>query len=74
MPLRAGMCFRNSSRASRPPAEAPMPMIGNAFCTPEGSDSGLAGTVGLFFRVFGPERFFTVGILDRVEGGEMRLA
>jgi hypothetical protein len=51
-----------------------MPTIGNALCALAGCGFGGTGTVGLFFRVFGPERFFTVGILDRVEGGEMCLA
>jgi hypothetical protein len=29
MPLRSGTFFRKSSSASRPPAEAPMPTMGN---------------------------------------------
>lgn len=32
MPLPAGTCRKNCSRASNPPAEAPMPTTGNETC------------------------------------------
>jgi hypothetical protein len=58
--------FRNSSRASSPPAEAPMPTMGNAFCVLGSCGSGGMGAAGFFFRIFVPGGFFMVGILFRL--------
>ena len=51
MPLRGGTFFRNCSRASSPPAEAPMPTIGKEAPTRRLSDSGVDGVNS--FTAFG---------------------
>ena len=72
MPLPCGTCFRNSSRASSPPAEAPMPTMGNTFCVLGSSRPGGMEAAGPFFRIFGLDVFFMVGILISIEGGIRR--
>jgi len=68
-PQPAGTCFKNSSSASSPPAEAPMPTMGNASVVLGRSGSGGADAAGPFFRIFGPDVFLMVGILITVEEG-----
>src|SRR5512140_3433811 len=49
MPLDAGTCVRNCSKASSPPAEAPMPTMGNDTLAGEAgvvSPAALAGVLG----------------------------
>jgi hypothetical protein len=74
MPLLFGTCLRNNSRASSPPAEAPMPTMGNALCVLGRSGFGGTGAAGPFFRILEPDGFFMVGILITVEGGGMCVA
>jgi hypothetical protein len=50
-----------------------MPTMGNVFCVRGRSGTGGRGA-GPFFRIFGPDGFFMVGILVTVEGGVMRVA
>ena len=51
-----------------------MPTMGNAFCVLGRSGTGGTGAAGPFFRIFGPDGFFMVGILITVEGGIMLVA
>ena len=81
MPLPSGTCFRKSSRASSPPAEAPMPTMGNACGVVSRVGSGGTGAAGAclrgFGRIFGPsfagvfrpDDFFMVGTPITVGGG-----
>ena len=62
MPHPSGTCFKNSSSASSPPAEAPMPTMGNTFCVLGSCSSGDMGTTDPFFRIFRPDGFFMVAI------------
>ena len=67
MPLPSGTCLRNCSSASSPPAEAPMPTMGNALCALAGCGFGGTGTAGSLFRIFESEGFFMVDILSPQE-------
>ena len=62
MPLASGTCSKNSSRASSPPADAPMPTMGNPFGVLGSGGSDGMGTADPFFRIFRPDGFFIVGI------------
>jgi hypothetical protein len=41
-----------------------MPTMGNAFCVLVSSGFDGLGAAGSFFRIFGPDGFFMVGILS----------
>jgi hypothetical protein len=56
MPLPGGTRARNCSKASSPPADAPMPTMGNAALA-----SGAAGAAGLRRRVCGIGFFMRLG-------------
>jgi len=54
MPQASGTCFRNSSRASSPPAEIQMPTIENSFCVIGSCASAMIAS----------DPFFRFGILN----------
>src|SRR5439155_11304910 len=58
MPLFFGTRDRKSSKASNPPAEAPMPTTGNETFTRETGVSGGATLAGFFRRRAGEDFFF----------------
>ena len=72
MPLPAGTCFRNSSRASSPPAEAPMPTMGNAFCVRGRSGFRRQGRRRSFLAHLRAGWFFHDRHPFTAEGGDMR--
>jgi hypothetical protein len=70
-PLSSGTCFKKSFKASSPPAEAPMPTIGNAACLPASCASGGMGAAAAFLPIFAPDGFFMVAVLVTLKGGKM---